>query len=66
MITVMTATTTTMGELLGGFSDFVEAAVSSISTVVTAITSNPVLLLGVFASLLGIGVSLILKFVRKS
>ena len=64
MITVMTATT--MGNLLGDFSDFVEAAVSSISTVVTAITSHPVLLLGVFASLLGIGVSLILKFVRKS
>jgi len=64
MITVMTATT--MGDLLGGFSDFVDAAVSSISTVVTAITSNPVLLLGVFASLLGIGVSLILKFVRRS
>lgn len=55
-----------MTELLADFTEFVEAAVGSISTVVTAITANPVLLLGVFAGLLGIGVGLIMKFLRRS
>ena len=52
-----------MSTLLTGFSDFVETAVSSITTVVTAITSEPLLLLGVFASLLGIGIGIIKRFV---
>ena len=49
--------------LLTGFSNFVDAAVSSIATVVAAITSEPLLLLGVFASLLGIGIGIIKRFV---
>ena len=48
--------------LLSGFSDFVETAVSSIATVVAAITGEPLLLLGVFASLLGIGIGIIRRF----
>ena len=63
MITVMTATTGTMGGLLEGFSDFVTAAMSSITTVVGAITGEPLLLLGVFAGLLGIGIGIIRRFV---
>ena len=52
-----------LSTLLTGFSDFVETAVSSITTVVTAITSEPLLLLGVFAGLLGIGIGIIKRFV---
>ncbi|HTO15430.1 MAG TPA: hypothetical protein VLZ83_06650 [Edaphocola sp.] len=63
MITVMTATPGTMSGLLEGFSDFVTAAISSITTVVGAITSEPLLLLGVFAGLLGIGIGIIRRFV---
>lgn len=48
--------------LLTGFTEFVETAVSSIATVVTAITAQPLLLLGVFASLLGIGIGIIKRF----
>lgn len=53
---------TAMGTLLEGFSDFVDAAVSSIATVVGAITSQPLLLIGVFAALLGIGIGIIRRF----
>jgi hypothetical protein len=62
MITFLTSTPTMSG-LLDGFSDFVTTAVSSISTVVSAITSQPLLLLGVFAGLLGIGIGIIKRFV---
>ena len=63
MITFMTATPTGMGTLLEGFTEFVTAAVSSITTVVGAITGEPLLLLGVFAGLLGIGIGIIRRFV---
>lgn len=52
-----------METLLTGFSEFVETAVGSIATVVTAITAQPLLLIGVFAGLLGIGIGIIKRFV---
>jgi hypothetical protein len=65
MITFLTSTPTpaTMEGMLEGFSEFVDTAVSSITTVAGAITSHPLLLIGVFAGLLGIGISIIKRFV---
>lgn len=56
-------TPTAMSTLLEGFADFVTTAVSSIGTVVGAITDEPLLLIGVFAGLLGLGIGIIKRFV---
>lgn len=52
-----------MEALLSDFTTFVTSAVSSIGTVVTAITDQPLLLIGIFAGLLGLGIGIIKRFV---
>lgn len=54
---------TAMSTLLTGFTDFCTTVIGVIGDVVTEVVAQPLLLIGVFAGLLFMGVGLIKKFV---
>lgn len=56
-------TPTGMTTLLTGFTDFCSSVIGVISDVITEVVTQPLLLIGVFAGLLFMGVGLIKKFI---
>jgi len=53
---------TPMETIFADFGTFVTTALSSITEVLGVVTSEPLLLIGIFAGLLGLGIGLLRKF----
>lgn len=57
-------TAITISSILGNVTDFVTAAIGWVGSFVTAITSNPLLLVFVIVSFVGLGVGLLRRLIR--